>query len=416
MTQGIVRSRSLKHPMKNSLRFTLTAIATAAISTISAFTPAKAALFGQTEVNQNDFIAVAAPVGSRGHQLLIIEQISDARSCWREYGSSPVKVDPLLLNFDFSGICGRSTDSNGYSIRVSGEDLGLDYSLRVVRDGNDLVLKGVPGFNSDGPEIEIGRAYGYTSDFAKIQLNPQWDFAKRTYQGRTLGHVYLATDASLSEVASGGVTPPPPDDDTPSQTYTFNDIANDIYADEIQSAVDLGFIAGFEDNTFRPQLSLTREQIVSMVAEALATLPNTNISVPSGVSFSPYPDVSASRWSAAKIQWARDNNIVSGYPDGRFRPAQPVTRAELMAVLRRAAEFGKTQQGRSAQLSATQTGVNFSDTDNHWAESLIDTMSSYCEVASPLNEVGTRFYPDSAAQRNYAAAATLRMLNCVKSD
>jgi len=46
----------------------------------------------------------------------------------------------------------------------------------------------------------------------------------------------------------------------------------------------------------------------------------------------------------------------------------------------------------------------------------VGQMSSYCGVASPLNERGSDFAPDSAAQRNYAAAATLRMLNCVKGQ
>jgi hypothetical protein len=40
-------------------------------------------------------------------------------------------------------------------------------------------------------------------------------------------------------------------------------------------------------------------------------------------------------------------------------------------------------------------------------------MSAYCGVASPLNETGTNFAPDEPAKRNYAAAATVRMLDCV---
>ena len=43
-------------------------------------------------------------------------------------------------------------------------------------------------------------------------------------------------------------------------------------------------------------------------------------------------------------------------------------------------------------------------------------MSGYCGVASPLNEAGTAFAPDQPGLRNYAAAATLRMLNCVKAS
>jgi hypothetical protein len=42
-------------------------------------------------------------------------------------------------------------------------------------------------------------------------------------------------------------------------------------------------------------------------------------------------------------------------------------------------------------------------------------MSAYCGVASPLNETGNAFSPNLAARRNYAAAATLRMLNCIRN-
>ncbi|MEG4578655.1 S-layer homology domain-containing protein [Microcoleus sp. MON1_C5] len=37
--------------------------------------------------------------------------------------------------------------------------------------------------------------------------------------------------------------------------------------------------------------------------------------------------------------------MVSGYQDGTFKPTQSVTRAELMAVIRRAAEFGFSARG-----------------------------------------------------------------------
>ncbi|HBW87636.1 MAG TPA: S-layer protein, partial [Cyanobacteria bacterium UBA11149] len=196
---------------------------------------------------------------------------------------------------------------------------------------------------------------------------------------------------------------------------TFRDIASDVYAKEIEQAVALGFVAGFkEDNTFRPQTALTREQLVSMVLEALGKLPGANLQIPAKVSTRPYPDVDASRWSAAKIQWARENNIVSGYTDGNFRPTQAVTRAELMAVQRRAAQFALTLQSKPSNLSPKQPVVQFSDIQGHWAESLITEMSGYCRVASPFNETGTAFIPNDQARRNYAAAATLRMLNCVK--
>lgn len=92
---------------------------------------AKAVTFGAQDLNQDQFIAIAVPLeqGDR-YNLLILEQISTTRPCWREQGSHPVLVEPLLLNFDFTNLCGRSTDSNGYSLRRQGQDLALKYSLK----------------------------------------------------------------------------------------------------------------------------------------------------------------------------------------------------------------------------------------------------------------------------------------------
>lgn len=382
--------------MKNSWRHKIATLATVAISTIGAWNPSTAATFGQQEVTQDKFIAIAAPFGERSHQLLIIEQKSSQRPCWSENGSEPVIVEPLLLNFDFSGICGRSTDSNGYSMRREGIDLGIQYLLRVVKRNDELLLIGSNIKNRQEPEIILGRTNGFADGFLKIELEPEWRFTKRTLEGRTLGHIYLTSGDSA---------------------FTFVDIASDIYADEIQQAVKLGFIAGFkEDNTFRPEATLTREQLVSMVLEGLSKLPGANFTLPTQASGKPYPDVDASRWSAAKIQWARENNIVSGYEDGTFQPTKPVTRAELMAVQRRAAEFAQTIEGKQAVLVSDQPARDFSDIQSHWAASVITEMSSYCQVASPFNETGSAFLPNNQARRNYAAAATLRMLNCVKTE
>lgn len=183
----------------------------AAMSTLSPVPPAAAAQFGQQEVDQNKFIAIAAPVGATSHQLLILEQISNSRACWSESGSAPTVVDPLLLKFDFTGICGRSTDSNGYSVRVADQDLGVQYSLRLVKQANDLKLMAVSNRDRSTPPIEIGRTQAIANGFTKIELNQGWRLTKRTYNGRALGHVYLTNNQDLPTLiaAAGGSRPQP---------------------------------------------------------------------------------------------------------------------------------------------------------------------------------------------------------------
>ena len=35
----------------------------------------------------------------------------------------------MLATFDFTGICNRYIDGNGYSLRIGGDDLGTRYRL-----------------------------------------------------------------------------------------------------------------------------------------------------------------------------------------------------------------------------------------------------------------------------------------------
>ena len=402
------------------LRHRLVALSAIALGALSISVPTAATTFGQQEVDQSRFIAVSSS-GVTTRRLLILEQVSDARPCWSESGANPTIVTPLLLQFDFTGICNRATDRNGYSIRVNGQDMGLDYSIRILPQNGDLVMLGVPNDRSR-PQLVIGRANGMTEDFAKITLQPGWRFTKRTFGDRTLGHVYLTYegvfppgDVATQPTPTPLPTPTPAPTPTPTPTLvTFTDISRDIYATQIRNAVAAGFISGFPDNTFRPLDTLTREQLVSMVLDALTKAPNVNLQIPTTASGDPYRDVNASRWSAAKIQFARDNNIVRGYEDGTFRPAQPVTRAELVSVLKRAAEFALTARGSSPTLQLNQPTRTFADTTNHWASATITELSGFCGVASPLNEQGNNFAPNAASQRNYAAAATLRMLDCLQ--
>ncbi|MGQ4645914.1 DUF3747 domain-containing protein [Lyngbya aestuarii] len=173
-------------------------LTTASFFSFGALNPTIAGTFDQTEVNTDDFVAVAVPFGDNQHQLLIIEQVSRQQPCWSERGDGDnlVTVEPLLLNFDFTGICRRSTDSNGYSIRMDGEDLGLDYILRIVERDGELVLVGTPVRIPNAPEVEIGRTRGISDSIDKIFLDPGWRLTKRTYQGKMLGHIYLTSDVT----------------------------------------------------------------------------------------------------------------------------------------------------------------------------------------------------------------------------
>ena len=171
---------------------------------------ARAQQFDQQPIDPSLTVAIASPVRDGAfYNLMILEQIPNRQRCWQEQGQGdgPVTVDPLLLNFDFTGACDRSTNSNGYSVRVNGQDLGVQYRLEISTRQNDLVLFARPTRDRSVPPIEIGRTRGRTNGFLKIQLNPGWQMTRRTYNGQPTGHIYLTHDAPLDVRFAAGTAP-----------------------------------------------------------------------------------------------------------------------------------------------------------------------------------------------------------------
>jgi hypothetical protein len=183
-----------------------TVFATISLWNLSSLSAVKASIFSNVEVSQDRFVAIASPFGvnQQRYNLIIIEQIGNQRACWQEYGSNPVLIEPLFETFDFTGICARSTDSNGYSIRIDNRDFSGDLVLTIARRGDELVLMGSTLRSRSQPVI-IGRTQGIGNGYHKIILDPGWRFSKRTYQGQMLGHVYLTGDSA--QVGMPGQTP-----------------------------------------------------------------------------------------------------------------------------------------------------------------------------------------------------------------
>jgi len=395
--------------MKLSKKLKLAAIFTGAIALTSPLLPAWAQ-FTEAPISEDEVIAIAVPAGAIGYNLNVVQQVPGKQQCYATSGSEPTIVDPLWTTFDFTGSCNRSTDSNGYSVRLDGQDTSLDYRLDIVKKGTELQL--VAKNYKDGSNLVVGQTFGMPAEgeYVKIFLNDGWEFTKKAYEGKVLGHFFFSGDSQAIAAASGTAPTPPP------AASAFSDIDRDIYKDGIEQAVKVGFISGYKDKTFRPTEPLTREQLVSIVYDALGTIEDVELESADSASAAPYPDVQADRWSAGKIEWAKGSEIVKGYPDGSFQPDKPVTRAELVVVLNKMAMLANDQQNESMELETTQEPTNFSDISDHWGAETIQTMSAYCGAASAYQETGDAFQPDTPAARNYAAAATLRTQECITGE
>lgn len=110
----------------------------------------------------------------------------------------------------------------------------------------------------------------------------------------------------------------------------FADVTPDHWAaGAIAWAYANGIVDGIADGSFAPDEPLTREQMTAMLARLL------NYPPVSANTKRPYADVAPDRWSHAAIQTMSEYGVVDGYPDGTFRPEEPVTRAQMAVLMTR---------------------------------------------------------------------------------
>ncbi|MEH2067528.1 MAG: fasciclin domain-containing protein [Nostoc sp.] len=117
-------------------------------------------------------------------------------------------------------------------------------------------------------------------------------------------------------------------------------------------------------------------------------------------------DVTSDYWASPFIQALANNNVISGFPDGSFRPNQSVTRAEFAALIQKA--FGN--QNRVRQLSAG----GFSDVPaGYWAASAIQ--NAY-EIGFLSGYPGNVFRPNQQIPKVEALVAISNGLGLSASD
>jgi hypothetical protein len=97
------------------------------------------------------------------------------------------------------------------------------------------------------------------------------------------------------------------------------------FIDALTWATRRNIVAGYPDGTFRADEPVTRGQVVSWMW-VLAGRPEPDAP-------HDFTDRRASAWVADALAWAAEEGLVSGYPDGSFKPNQPVSRGQLAAIL-----------------------------------------------------------------------------------
>ena len=150
------------------------------------------------------------------------------------------------------------------------------------------------------------------------------------------------------------------------------------------------YIIGYPDGTVQPNGQIPRAEVATIFFRLLTddvrdeNLTKTNR----------YSDVAATAWYNTAVSTLSSMGIITGYPDGTFRPNAAITRAEFAAI---AARFDN---------DGDKTAAKFSDIATHWAKD---------EISIAYNNGWITGYPDGTfgPQRDITRAETMTLVNRV---
>ncbi|MBQ8523092.1 MAG: S-layer homology domain-containing protein [Clostridia bacterium] len=123
------------------------------------------------------------------------------------------------------------------------------------------------------------------------------------------------------------------------ETSPFCDINSDKwYYGSVKEITSLGVMKGVSADMFEPDEKLTRGMLVTILARYQMLVSDLGLG---GNSYDsePFSDVKNTDWYGKYVTWAHKSGYVKGYPDGTFRPNDPVTREDAVTMIFRYAKF-----------------------------------------------------------------------------
>ena len=199
----------------------------------------------------------------------------------------------------------RMDDGDWYNLDLTWDDNGNEVVYDYFLIGSQTVVRGKV-FSQDPEHIEENPYAAYRTESRNDLLKPL------TFRFPTKNkNSYVDTDGDYAPLR-------------------FADVKRgQWYYEHVENAVSLGLFSGDTNGRFRPTDNITRAEFASVMAKSLGV----DVSTYRGTSFS---DVSANKWYAPAVAWAKASGLMAGDGGNIFRPNDPITRQEMCTVLRNA--------------------------------------------------------------------------------
>ena len=180
---------------------------------------------------------------------------------------------------------------------------------------------------------------------------------------------------------------------------SFTDVSKDSwYYDYVDYVAKKGYFAGTTKTTFSPNKSMTRAMFVVVLAR------HDGVTVDN--SKSSFSDVAAGAWCAGAVNWAAENGIVLGYPDGTFKPNESITRAQMCAIMDNYVNYYTAKHKVTAEKKGTSTVL----ADQNEIPAYAKTAVKNCQTYGLITGYGDgTFRPQTTSTRAQVAAVIYRL-------
>ncbi|GLX65752.1 S-layer homology domain-containing protein [Paenibacillus glycanilyticus] len=121
---------------------------------------------------------------------------------------------------------------------------------------------------------------------------------------------------------------------------SFKDVSSkNWFAGAVGAAVKAGIVKGYEGNTFKPNASISREEMAVMISRALAYTGKQPTTSGTALLNAFKDKASIDVWAQQAVAQAVNAKIIGGTTGGKFAPDSKATRAEAAVMLKRLLEY-----------------------------------------------------------------------------
>lgn len=281
------------------------------------------------------------------------------------------------------------------------------YGWKATEDTRTKTVTFTAQWTKDYPYYNTYSIYYYDYDDCKseyanfpygtsVVIDPNGGTAKlsgtsfSTKQSFNIYRDYTLTDASRSGYTFYGW-----DLTKSGSTYYFTAMWSRYKSDVpymLNGTDHYAYIKGYPNGSFKPTDTITRAEAATIFYRLLTDSTRKAYAT----TYNSFKDVPATAWYNTAVSTMAKLGIVNGGADGYFRPNDPITRAEIAAMI-----------ARCDGAYYTGTSTVFSDTYGHWAASYI----ARAYELGWINGYGTTYAPDRYISRAETVAVLNRVLN-----